>query len=274
MRIPRVFLAVLLIAVMAVAAAGCGGTTGVPQADYQALQTKLTTAQQSLTDSQAQVTKLQGDLSAAQAETASLQTQLKQATANQTSAADLAQLQQQYQDASARVDSLTSQLANVTATYNATKAQVDGYVAQIADLQQQIDQLSTATPTATPLPLTADNVKTAVWNRINNERAQAGLGQLQLGNNLQGYANQHVQQMASAHHTTTYTDAVVGVQAAYMAVGYLGVNELVDATFTFWQVTPSWYNSVILEPNVTYGAVAVLQAGNIFYISFMASNYP
>ena len=272
MRIPRVFFAVLLIAVVAVAAAGCSGTTGVPQSDYQALQSKLTTAQQSLSDAQDQVTKLQGDLSAARDQSAKLQDQLTQATANQTAAADLAALQQQYQDAAARVDSLTSQLAALTDTYNATKAQISGYVAQIADLQQQLDGQST--PTATSLPLTADNIETALWNRINDERALAGVAKLEPGTNLQKYADAHVYQMAQVHKITTYTDAIVGNQAASMAIGYQELNELVEATITYWKVTPAWFTSVFLSPAISYGAVGVLQQGTIFYISFMASNYP
>lgn len=274
MRIPRVFFAVLMVVVVGVGAFGCSGATGVPQTEYQSLQSKLTAAQKSLTDAQSKVTQLQGDLDAARAENTKLQGQLTNAAANQTDTSGLAQLQQQYQDAAAKVEALTSQLADLSATYNATKAQVDGYVARIADLQQQLDQLSTPTPTPTALPLTADNVETALWNRINDERAAVGLAKLLPGSNLEQYAAANVNEMAQLHHTTTYTGASVGNQAANMAVGYLGVNELVDATISYWKISPAWFTSIFLSPATVYGAVGVLQSGDIFYISFMASDYP
>ena len=277
MRMPRIFLAALMIAVVGAAAFGCGGTTGISQADYQALQSKLDAAQQSLTDSQAQVTKLQQDLSDAQAETAKLQAQLADAASGQIDPVKYDALQQQYQASRDQVDSLSAQLADLTDSYNATRAQMDGYVSQIADLQQQIQELSatpTPTPTETPLPLTAANVKTVLWNRINQERNAAGYGSLEPGYNLVKFSDQHVQQMAAAKHTTIYTDSQVGIQAAYQAIGYLSVYELVDATILYWKISPTWYASVILAPNVTYGSLSVLESGSAFYISFMASNYP
>lgn len=276
MRIPRVFFVVLMVLVVGVGALGCVGAAAVSQSDSQSLQSKLAAAQQSLADAQSRVTQLQGDLDAARADSANLQAQLADVAANQTGAVDLAQLRQQYQDAAAQVDSLTSQLADLGATYNATKAQADAYAARIADLQQQVAQLSAATPTPTPtaLPLTADNIETALWNRINDERAAVGVAKLQPGSTLAKYAASHVEQMAQVHHTTTYTDVIVGNQAASMAIGYLGVNELVDATISYWKISTAWFTSVFLEPAATFGAVGVLQSGDIFYISFMAANYP
>jgi small-conductance mechanosensitive channel len=274
MRLPRVLLIVLMIAVVGFAAFGCGGPTGVPETDYQALQSKLDTAQQSLSDSQAQVTKLQQDLAAAQADSTRLQGQLAEATSNQTDSAALAQLQQQYQASSAQVDALTAQLADASNNYDAAKAQIDSYVAQIADLQQQIDELS-ATPTPLPtLALTAANIQSALWNRINQERTAAGVSQLTVGTNLVQWTAQHVQQMVAVQHTTTYTDSAVGIQAVNMAIGYLSVSEVVDATILFWKIYPAWYSQNILAPYAAYGSLSVAQSGGVFYISFMASDFP
>ena len=274
MRMPRIFLLVLLLGVVGVSVLGCSGAAGVSETEYQALQTKLDAARPAVTDAQGKVTQLQQQLATAQADNGKLQIQVAEAAANQTDSALLTKLQQQYRDSQAQVDSLTAQLADLNDSYNATRAQADVYAARIADLQKQIDELSANTTTTTPLPLTADNIQTALWARINNERAGAGVSHLQPGNNLQGWADQHVQQMAAAHRTTTYTDATVGVQAANMAIGYQSVSELVDAAILYWKISPSWYSSVILATGVNYGAVAVLQSGSVFYISFMASDYP
>lgn len=275
MRLPRIFFAVVLIAAVGGAAFGCG-SSGVPETEYQALQTQLTAAQQAAADARDQVSELQQDLVAAQAETAQFQAQLADATSNQIDPTEYAALQQQYDDAAAEVDSLTAQLANAQDSYAAATAQIDAYTTQVADLQQQIDELSTPTPTVTetPLPLTTDNIKAALWKLINQERAVAGVVQLQEGTHLLQWTAQHVQQMATAHHTTIYTDAAVGTQAAMMAVGYRAVDEVAQATITTWKISLAWFEDQVLSPSASYGAVAVLQSGDIFYISFMSSNYP
>ncbi len=274
MRIPRIFLAALMLAVVGAAVLGCGGTTGVSEADYQALQTKLDTAQQSLADAQDQVSQLQQDLLAARAEAGTLKTQLADAAAGQIDPADYSALQQQYQSSQAQVDSLTAQLANASKSYDAAQAEIDDYVTQIADLQQQIDELSAPATTEPPVPLTEGSIQTVLWDRVNQERAAAGVSQLTTGQHLVQWSAQHVQQMDTAHHTTTFTDATIPVQAAYMAVGYQEVYELVDAVIYTWKISPQWYSDQILQPNVSYGGLSVLESGEVFYISFMASNYP
>ncbi len=273
MRVTRVFLVVLMIAMVGFAVLGCG-STGISESDYQTLQSKLDTAQQSLSDSRAQVQDLQQQLSDAQAETARLQGELADATSNQIDPADFSKLQQQYQTSQEQVNSLTSQLADATDSYNAAQTQIKGYVAQITNLQQQIDDLSAPVPTETPLALTEANIKSVLWDRINQERAAAGVTQLAVGQHLVEWSAQHVLQMNTAHRTTTYTDATIPVQAAFMAIGYQDVYELVDAAIYFWKISPQWYSDQVLQPDVTYGGLSVLESGEAFYISFMASNYP
>ena len=276
MRTLRIFVLAMVLLIAGLSAIGCG-SSGISEVEYQAVQAQLQTAQKSAADALAQVTQLQQDLAAAQAETADLQTQLDAALDEAASGAQsgdtaYAALKQQYDAALAQVDLLNSQIDGVQDDFAAAQAQIDAYAAQVADLQQQVADLA-PTPTPEPIPLTVENVKTAVWDRIALERVQGFVPQLQFGRNLQAWADQHVIQMQAAHKITIYTDAVVGTQAAMQAIGYDSVEELVNATFMYWQISQPWFEDQILSPGATYGAVAVAQSGNIFYISFMSSNY-
>jgi len=275
MRMLRAVVLVILLVAAGLSVLGCGGgVTGVPETEYQALQAQYQAAEQDLADSQAQVTQLQQMLDDAQAQAQTLQAQLTEAQNNaQAGGTDYATLKQQYDNATTQIDTLNVQLNAASADYAALQDQVDSYAAQISDLQQQVAELS-APPDTTPLPLTEANIKNAVWDRINLERVQGFVSQLQPGKNIQQWADQHVLQMADAHKVTTYTDAQVGTQAAMMAIGYQSLDELVNATFTYWKISPAWFEDQVLSTGASYGGVAVLQQGVVFYISFMSSNYP
>lgn len=269
MRTLRIFVLVMILVVIGLSVFGCGGG-GVSEVDYQAVQAQLQTAQKSAADALAEVTQLQQDLDAAQAEAADLQAQLDAAAGGaQSGDAAYAALKQQYDNATAQIDTLNAQVTTAAADYADAQVQIDAYAVQVADLQQQVADLTSPEP----LPLTAGNVKDAIWDRINLERVQGFVPQLQLGKNIQSWVDQHVLQMQMANKITIYTDAQVGTQAAMQAIGYQTIEELVNATFTYWKLSSQWFEDQILAPEARYGAVAVAQAGNIFYISFMSYNF-
>lgn len=70
-----------------------------------------------------------------------------------------------------------------------------------------------------------------------------------------------------------YTFHSIPVQRVYIAAGYSSLERLINAAMTIWKSHALSYEENILNEDVIYGAVSVVKLGEIYYITFMASNF-
>ena len=87
-------------------------------------------------------------------------------------------------------------------------------------------------------------------------------------------ANENSQNMAVAKRTLEFTDHAVPFQAAFIAGGYSTVDSIVNGAMLVWKSNKLQYDNNILAAAAIYGNVGVYEEGGIYYITFLASNFP
>lgn len=218
----------------------------------------------------AQLTQLQEDLAAAQV----LQTQCDQqydalvdqydklSDQNTTNLDEIASMEAQIDEMESELDQLEddietkiNELAECTYNYDVLKAQYDALVGAAAVINEE-------------------NVEQALFDLINQVRVANGLNELQIGANLEDWALENSQNMAYSKEYEVYTDHYVPFQRVFWATGYSSLDRLVNAALVTWQSHVLFYQENVLNEDAVYGAVRVVKSGEIYYITFMASNYP
>jgi hypothetical protein len=124
------------------------------------------------------------------------------------------------------------------------------------------------------IEINEENISLALFDLINQERISHGLNTLEIGHNLEDWAVINSQRMAYSKEYEYYTDFWVPCQRVFMAVGYISLDGIVNAAMKLWQSHALWYEENVLSDEVLYGAVGVVEFEGIYYITFMASNYP
>ena len=122
--------------------------------------------------------------------------------------------------------------------------------------------------------ITVESIAQALFDLINQERIAHGLNALEPGHNLEDWALINSQKMAFSKELEYYTDTWVPFQRVFIATGYGSLDRLVNAAMTTWQSHALFYAENILNEDALYGAVRVVELGDIYYISFMGSNFP
>ena len=258
--IGKVGILLVLGIILLVGSLSCGGG-GVSQEDYDA-------ALFELADAQDEVAKLQTKLTEAEVlasqylETNTRYGELqKKYDASLAEVADLQAVENQYDDLTAEYEKLQTQ--NI-----ANQNNINQLENQKAQLQAQINELMA------PLPeITAANIELALFDLINQTRTAVGLNTLQQGSNLKVWAITNCRAMVVSRVLEQYDAHWVPYQLAFIATGYDTVDAMLSAIMTIWESRQLQYQDNILADDAIYGAVAVERAGDIFYITFMASNY-
>lgn len=212
----------------------------------------------------------------------------------------VAELQQKLFEAQAlesQYDALEDQYANLQAENEANLASIDtmgatieqldmqvnqltgtnaAHVAEIAELQQEYDSLKAQYDLLLGLEagISVDNIEQALFELINQERISHGLNTLQLGHNLSDWALINSQRMAVSKEFEYYEDNWVPFQRVFIAAGYSSLDRLVNGAMITWQSHALFYQENVLSEDALYSAVRAVQSGNLYYITFMASNYP
>ncbi|MFC1945903.1 hypothetical protein ACFLW1_01745 [Chloroflexota bacterium] len=252
-----IFIVIVLLLILT-ASFSCGGAT-LP-ADYESTKSDLAAAQ-------ATVTTLQGELAAAQA--AGVQTG--------DAASELAQMQGARDAAVQELESLKAGQAALSAELEGLRTQNQANLSEIAALEAQLQQASAPAeepPPETTPEITEVGVEQTLLALINQERQASGLNELIPGTNINVWAKQNSQNMAAAKRTLEFTDSLVPFQAAFIAGGYSTVEMIADGAMLVWQSDALEYTNNFLDAAAVYGSVEVVKAGDICYITFLASNFP
>jgi len=226
---------ILAVLLLAVVLALSACSSGVPQADYNRLLDELSQVQDQLVQAQ-------------------------QALASQNATLATMVTAQQYQDLSGRYTALENSFQMLQGEQQKLQQDYEG-------LKQQYDAITSANISTS---ISTGDVEQMLFNMINQERVQRGIKELAWGRNLYVEATTNDQNMASSK--TLKGSSYSSWQAYWWATGYQSSEDMANATMTVWK------NQALYEPNffnvvAAYGAVAVYQSGDIYYITFIASQF-
>lgn len=209
-----------------------------------------------------------------------LQSKLYDAQALQDAYDELSEVYDELlEDNSANIDEIALLGAQITALddeIEALNAEIEDLINELADLTFEYDTLKAQYDTLVGLAAEVNeaNIEQALFELINQERLSHGLNALTTGHNLYDWALINCQNMAVSKELEVYTGQAVPFQRAFIAAGYSSLDRLVNAAMIIWQSHALSYQENVLDEEAIYGAVRVLKSGEIYYITFMASNYP
>jgi uncharacterized protein YkwD len=146
-------------------------------------------------------------------------------------------------------------------------------LATITDLQTKYQALKAAQDLAAKqaAALSSDNIAVALFAAINRARAEQGLAVLAQGTNLPLTAAANSLKMAQNRDIVSVYSPY---QEEFIATGYVSVDSLVNAAFTIWKSNDYWYQLNILPEAARFGTVQVNELDDIYYITYLASNFP
>lgn len=231
-------------------------------------------------DLQEQIDILKTQLADANSQVADLQQKLFE---SQTLESQYETLEGEYADLQADNDVNLEQIDTLGATIEQLDMQVNqltgtnaAQVAEIAELQTEYDSLKAQYDLLLGLEagISVDTIEQALFDLINQERISHGLNALQPGGNLSDWALINSQAMAVSKEFEYYDNTWVPFQRVFIAAGYSSLDRLVNGAMITWQSHALFYQENVLSEDAIYGAVRAVQSGNIYYITFMASNYP
>lgn len=176
------------------------------------------------------------------------------------------------------IESLQTELLSLRDLLDETSQQNQTLSDSLATLQDDYEQLQQdydALVAAGQGPeVNETNIEKALFDLVNQHRTTNGLNALIAGDNLRDWALLNSQQMAQTKAYATYTDSWVPYQDTFWATGYSSVDSIAQAAMTVWQSNSVRYNNNILSDEAVYGAIRVVKSGDIYYITYMASNFP
>jgi uncharacterized protein YkwD len=231
-------------------------------------------------DLQEQIDILKTQLADANSQVADLQQKLFE---SQTLESQYNALESQYADLQAENEANLEEIDTMGATIEQLDMQVNqltgtnaAHVAEIDELQLEYDSLKAQYDLLLGLEagISVENIEQALFELINQERISYGLNSLQPGHNLSDWALINSQDMAVSKEFEYYDNTWVPFQRVFIAAGYSSLDTLVNGVMITWQSHALFYQENVLSEDAVYGAVRVVQSGDIYYITFMASNYP
>jgi cell division protein FtsB len=235
----QILVAVSLVTIIVLGALSCGQKTGtVSQADYDALKAQLSAAQTKLAELQKTVLSTPAPSATTSNEASSLKAQLDSLTRENTS------LQAKYNDLNTKYEAL---LKAPSATPSATQA-------------------TTTTP-----QVTEEQVETAIFTLINQERTKAGVPAANKGVNLYNDAINNSRAMSLAGKLMTDPDVLY--QQVFMAAGYNSAEEIARGALIIWKLDQYNFQHGVLLAENKFAAAAAVKSEDIIYITFLTSNY-
>jgi uncharacterized protein YkwD len=231
-------------------------------------------------DLQEQIDILTTQLTDANSQVADLQQKLFEA---QTLESQYDALEDQYADLQAKNEGNLEQIDTLGDTIEQLDMQVNqltgtnaAQVAEIAEIHQEYDSLKAQYDLLLGLEagISVESIEQALFELINQERISYGLNALQPGTNLRDWALANCQAMAVSKEFEYYEKTWVPFQRVFIAAGYSSLDTLVNGAMMTWQSHALFYQDNVLDEDALYGTVRAVQSGNIYYITFLASNYP
>lgn len=237
----KVLLAISIVFLLG--AFSCG--SGVSQADYDNLKSKL-----SQTESQLKA----------------LQDKLASQTGTATPTITTTQPVTQSTDLSKTIEDLKKQIAALDTQKTAAEASLKELNTKYTELQKQYDALTK------PAEITAEQVEQAIFKLINQERTSSNVTGLLWGNNLYTITRQNSQHMSE---TGKYEYSTWGFyQQIFMAASYGSVDGIARGAVQVWKINQYQFEHGILSKAFKYGAVGAYKQGDVVFITFMAADVP
>ncbi len=206
------------------------------------------------TVSQQEYDSVSNELRAIQSELASLQSKLAEAEL----------LQAQNEELNKQLDTVKSEFETMQAKYEELSTEYQELNNKYDELSKQYDIV-----TEEPAEISEEDIEQAVFNLVNKERKDNGLDELMWGKYRYKDAIAHSRYMAT-NKKLEYPE--YGWQEIFWAAGYSTADEIADAAWTVWK-NRFFYETTFLNKVTLYGAVAVYQSGEIFYITYIADYF-
>ena len=215
-----------------------------------------------LSNIQSQLASLQGKLAEAetmQARYQKLNTEIEELSKQYNI------LKSEYETMQAKHQKLSTDYEELNKQYNTVKNEFETMKIKYEELSEQsqvvIEEIT---------EINAEDVEQAVFKLVNWERENNGLDEQLWGANIYKWARANSVNMAK-NKQIEYSEWP-SWQEVYWATGYSTADEIAEAALMIWQNSKG-YEQKVLNSVATYGAVAVHKLGDIFYITYIASNF-
>jgi len=251
----------ILTIIVLFSSVSCGET--VPKAEYDSLVEKLA-------KNESQLVTLQGRLSDAEIIEAKYQ----------ELSAKFEELKKQNDVTPGEMESMETQYEELSAKYKDLMRQNEENINEIASLEGQYEELKkdydalAGQTEEITLEINENNIEQALFDLINQERKDNGLNELIWGENMDTWSEENSRNMAATKQYLQYTNYLVPYQQVFWAAGYSSVERVVNGALITWKSNSLQYDNNVLNHNAIYGAIGVYKSGDIFYITFLASNFP
>lgn len=238
-------------------------TSGIAPEEYDKVKDELSTIQ-------SQLVSLQGKLAESEIVKVNLEALLTEqydelSQTYDTVVSEYESLQANFDSLSTEYEDLGKQLDAVRDEYETLQAQHEYLLAEYDVLRAQYDIV-----TEEPALITEEDVEQALFNLVNKDRIDNGLDEQLWGKYLYKWAIANSRDMAT-NKRIEYSD-YASWQEVEWATGYDTTDEMAEAVMTMWENTRN-YERYFLNINATYGAVAVYKSEEIYYITYIASNF-
>lgn len=174
-------------------------------------------------------------------------------------------LQAEFDGLSIEYENLGKQSDAVRDEYETLQVQYEGLLTEYDVLRAQYDVV-----TGEPAVITGEAVEQALFNLVNKDRIDNGLDEQLWGPNVYKWAIENSRNMAT-NGRIEYS-SYASWQEVEWATGYDTTEETAEAVMTMWRNTRT-YERTFLNINATYGAIAVYKSDEIYYITYIASNF-
>jgi uncharacterized protein YkwD len=177
--------------------------------------------------------------------------------------------------AGAEYDTLNNEYELLQSQHQTLQSQNESNLNQINLLQTENTQLKAQLDELTPpFPeIDTAEIEQILFYMINQARTDAGLEPLQVGKNVASWARLNSEAMAYSKVHERYESYVVAYQLTFIAGGYNTAQDIANAAMIIWQSRELNYEINVLFDDATYGGIAAEKSGDVYYISFFASDY-
>jgi hypothetical protein len=245
----------IIVLVMAISAVSCSNTpeNAISQAEYDAIKAQLTAAE-------AKIVELQG------------QPPVPSPSLNEQVLKDeITSLQAEIEKVGTQIKGLEAQNDTLTKA----KASLETQYAELNTKYTNLLKTTTMTTVTTTPPaeeLTEEKVENEIFRLLNVESVKAGVPELLYGRNLYTLAKNNGRSMARLGKFDY--DMSVYYQEVFWGINYDSLESITTAAVKTWALNQYRFSSGVLLTTNKYGAVGAYYEGGVYFITFMAANYP
>jgi TolA-binding protein len=175
----------------------------------------------------------------------------------------------------AQIDKLGNDITNLNTQNDALVQEKSDLEQQYAELNTKYTNLQKSIPTQTPEPkveLTAEAIENEIFRLINLERTKAGIPELMYGKNLHLLTISNDKNMLRLGRYDY--DVSVAYQEVFWGINYESLESITTAAMKTWTLNTYRFKTTALLVTNTYGAVGAYYDNGVYFITFMAANYP